>query len=44
MLGTKSIKWNFTKFLVGRDGQVIRRYAPQDKPEKLASDIQAALA
>ena len=43
VLGTKSIKWNFTKFLVGRDGQVIRRYAPQDKPEKLADDIQAAL-
>ena len=44
VLGTKSIKWNFTKFLVGRDGQVIRRYAPQDKPEKLAADIEAALA
>lgn len=44
VLGTKSIKWNFTKFLVGRDGQVIRRYAPQDKPEKLAADIQTALA
>ena len=43
VLGTKSIKWNFTKFLVGRDGQVIRRYAPRDKPEKLAEDIQAAL-
>lgn len=43
VLGTKSIKWNFTKFLVGRDGQVIRRYAPQDKPEKLADEIQAAL-
>ena len=44
VLGTKSIKWNFTKFLLGRDGQVIRRYAPQEKPEKLAADIQAALA
>ena len=43
VLGTKSIKWNFTKFLLGRDGQVIRRYAPQDKPQKLASDIEAAL-
>mgnify|MGYP001554093750 CR=1 FL=1 len=43
VLGTKSIKWNFTKFLIGRDGQVIRRYAPQDKPEKLAEDIQVAL-
>ncbi|MEQ6436587.1 glutathione peroxidase [Comamonas sp. w2-DMI] len=44
VLGTRSIKWNFTKFLVGRDGQVIRRYAPQDRPEKLAADIEAALA
>ncbi len=44
LLGSKAIKWNFTKFLVGRDGQVIRRYAPQDTPEKLAADIEAALA
>ena len=44
LLGTKSIKWNFTKFLVGKDGRVIRRYAPQEKPEKLAKDIEAALA
>ena len=44
LLGTKAIKWNFTKFLVGRDGQVIKRYAPQDAPEKLAADIEAALA
>lgn len=44
ILGTKAIKWNFTKFLVGRDGQVIKRYAPTDKPEQLASDIEAALA
>ena len=43
LLGTQAIKWNFTKFLVGRDGQVIRRYAPQDKPEALAADIEAAL-
>ncbi|MBT9595000.1 MAG: glutathione peroxidase [Vitreoscilla sp.] len=43
-LGTEAIKWNFTKFLVGRDGQVIKRYAPQDEPEKLADDIEAALA
>ena len=40
----KSIKWNFTKFLVGRDGEVIKRYAPMDKPESLARDIEAALA
>lgn len=44
LLGSKAIKWNFTKFLVGRDGQVLRRYAPQDAPAKLAKDIEAALA
>jgi len=44
LLGTQGIKWNFTKFLVGRDGRVIKRYAPQDCPEKLAQDIEAALA
>ena len=44
LLGSKAIKWNFTKFLVGKDGQVIKRYAPQDAPEKLAKDIEAALA
>ena len=44
LLGTQAIKWNFTKFLVGRDGAVIRRYAPQDTPERLAADIEAALA
>ena len=43
LLGSQAIKWNFTKFLVGRDGQVIKRYAPQDKPESLAADIEAAL-
>ena len=43
LLGSQAIKWNFTKFLVGRDGQVIKRYAPQDKPERLAADIEAAL-
>ena len=43
LLGSQGIKWNFTKFLVGRDGQVIRRYAPQDTPQKLAADIEAAL-
>jgi len=40
----QNIKWNFTKFLVGRDGRVIKRYAPIDKPESLAGDIEAALA
>ena len=44
LLGSKAIKWNFTKFLVGRDGQVIRRYAPMDTPAKLSADIEAALA
>lgn len=44
VLGTKAIKWNFTKFLVGRDGRVIRRYAPTDTPEKIEKDIEAALA
>lgn len=44
LLGTEAIKWNFTKFLVGRDGRVIRRYAPQDAPAKLTKDIEAALA
>ena len=43
LLGSKAVKWNFTKFLIGRDGQVIKRYAPQDKPERLAADIEAAL-
>ena len=44
LLGSKSIKWNFTKFLVGKDGQVRKRYAPTDTPESLAKDIEAALA
>jgi len=39
-----AIKWNFTKFLVGRDGQVIKRYSPTTEPEKLAGDIEDALA
>mgnify|MGYP000474563475 CR=1 FL=1 len=44
ILGTESIKWNFTKFLVGRDGQVIKRYASLDKPASLAADIEQALS
>ncbi|WP_326541759.1 glutathione peroxidase [Pseudorhodoferax sp.] len=44
LLGTKAIKWNFTKFLVGKDGEVRKRYAPTDKPESLGQDIEAALA
>jgi glutathione peroxidase len=43
LLGDK-LKWNFTKFLIGKDGQVIDRYAPTTKPEKLADDIEKALA
>ena len=44
ILGTQAIKWNFTKFLVGKDGKVIKRYAPNDSPESLKGDIEAALA
>ncbi|MDD2845653.1 MAG: glutathione peroxidase [Rhodoferax sp.] len=44
LLGSKSIKWNFTKFLVGKNGRVRKRYAPTDTPASLANDIQAALA
>ena len=43
VLGTEGIKWNFTKFLVGKDGQVLKRYAPTDKPESIKADIEAAL-
>jgi glutathione peroxidase len=44
VLGSEAIKWNFTKFLVGKDGQVRKRYASMDAPEKLTKDIEAALA
>jgi glutathione peroxidase len=43
-LNSKAVKWNFTKFLVGADGEVIRRYAPTDKPESIEKDIEALLA
>lgn len=43
-LGTKNIKWNFTKFLIGKDGQVLKRYSPQDAPASLAKDVEKALA
>ena len=43
LLGSKAIKWNFTKFLIDRSGNVVKRYAPQTKPEDLASDIEALL-
>jgi len=44
LLGSRAIKWNFTKFLVGRDGAVLKRYAPTDAPKSLAADIARALA
>ncbi|MDE2344208.1 MAG: glutathione peroxidase [Betaproteobacteria bacterium] len=43
VLGTKAVKWNFTKFLVSPEGQVVRRYAPQVTPESLEQDIEALL-
>lgn len=43
ILGSKSIKWNFTKFLVNREGEVIKRYAPTTKPEDIAADIEKLL-
>ena len=43
LLGTERVKWNFTKFLVGKDGQVLERYAPNDEPAKLRKDIEKAL-
>jgi glutathione peroxidase len=39
MMGSKKVKWNFTKFLVGRDGRVIQRYAPATSPESIRADI-----
>jgi glutathione peroxidase len=44
VLGTEGIKWNFTKFLIGRDGKVAHRYAPTTKPEEIAGDIEKLLA
>ena len=43
LLGSKAIKWNFTKFLIGRDGRPVRRYAPQTKPHDIAADIERLL-
>lgn len=43
ILGSEAVKWNFTKFLVDRDGQVVKRFAPNDKPEDLKADIEALL-
>jgi len=44
LLGSRPIKWNFTKFLVGRDGRVIKRYGPTDAPEAIEKDVVAALS
>ena len=44
LLGSEAIKWNFTKFLVGRDGMPIKRYGSVDKPAALSADIEKALA
>ena len=43
ILGTEAIKWNFTKFLIGRDGQPIARYAPGTRPEAIEDDIRKAM-
>jgi glutathione peroxidase len=43
LMGLTSIKWNFTKFLINRDGNVVRRYAPTTKPEDIESDIRSLL-
>ncbi len=43
VLGTQAIKWNFTKFLVDKNGNVVKRYAPSDKPEDIEKDIEALL-
>ena len=43
VLGSRGIKWNFTKFLIDREGQTVRRYAPTVKPEELTGDIEALL-
>jgi glutathione peroxidase len=43
LLGTEAIKWNFTKFLIGKDGQVLQRYAPNAEPKTLMEDIVKAI-
>ena len=44
LLGSEAVKWNFTKFLIGKDGKVLKRYAPNISPEAIKADIEAALA
>ena len=43
LMGSKSVKWNFTKFLIDRDGKVVRRYAPSDTPASIEKDIEKLL-
>ena len=43
LLGTQAIKWNFTKFLIGRDGKVVKRYGPRTQPQAIAGDIEQRL-
>jgi glutathione peroxidase len=43
ILGSEAIKWNFTKFLVDREGKVLKRYAPNDTPESITRDVEKAL-
>lgn len=43
LMGSKAIKWNFTKFLIDREGNVVKRYAPQDTPDRIARDIEKLL-
>jgi len=44
ILGSTAIKWNFTKFLIGKDGSVVKRFAPADEPSAITKDIERALA
>lgn len=43
LMGSTSIKWNFTKFLIDREGNVVKRYGPQDTPDRIAKDIEKLL-
>jgi glutathione peroxidase len=43
LLGSEGIKWNFTKFLIGKDGQLVKRFAPTTKPQDISGEIEALL-